>query len=167
MPDYVYAQIQHQYAVTDLDIISVAVFFNGNAFYQKDVKRDDPYIQGLNEKEEEFYNRLQTFDPPPADASESSKRAITRLHPTDKGGTIPLSPAIAQVDSTLVILKEEARHIEGVIRGHENTIKQEIGDNTYGVLPNGTVYSFKSQTRAEKVVKASTFRVLRRKEART
>lgn len=164
VPDYVYAQIQHQYAVTGFDVISVAVFFNGNAFYQKDVKRDQPYIDVLNEKEEEFYKRLQRFDPPPADASEASKKALTRLHPKDNGGTVKLSPELAQADSTLVILKEEARHIEGVIRGHENSIKQAIGDNTYGILPNGTIYSFKAQTRAQQTIKASTFRVLRRTE---
>jgi len=45
-----------------------------------------------------------------------------------------------------------------------NYLKAAIGSHTIGVLPNGEMWTYKTQSRKEHIVKESTFRVLRRKK---
>ena len=166
IPDYVNAQIQHQYSVTGFDTISVVVFFNGDEFYQKDVPRDDDYIKNMNQVESEFMDRLAKFDPPDPDSSESSRKAIGRLYPEDDGKRIVLDPKYMDVDMRLIGLKSEAKDIATDIRGCENELKAALGDATSGILQDGTIYTNKLQTRAAHEVKESSFRSLRRKGGR-
>ncbi len=163
IPPYVQAQIQHQYAVTGFDVISVVVLFNGNAFFQKDVPRDEEYIEFLNAKELEFWNRLQAFEPPDPDESDSCKQALARLYPRDNGETVVFPPEFNELDSRLVALKDEHKEIGGAIRGLENKFRTELGAATKGICSDGTIYTCKSQTRKAHDVEESTFRVLRRK----
>ena len=166
LPDYVNAQIQHQYSVTGFELISVVVFFNGDEFYQKDVPRDEDYIKNLNEVESEFMDRLASFNPPDPDASEASRKAIGRLYPEDDGSRVVLDPKFMDVDMRLIGLKQEYKDIGTDIRGCENDLKAAIGDATTGILQDGTIYTNKLQTRAAHEVKESSFRTLRRKGGR-
>ncbi len=163
LPPYVMAQIQHQYAVTGLETISICVLFNGNEFYQKDVPRDEAYIENLNKEELEFWDRLKAFEPPDPDSSEASKRALAKLYPQDDGERIVLGPEFTALDSRLVALKDEHKDIGQAIRGEENKIKAEMGNATSAICTDGTIFTLKTQTRAVHEVAASTFRVLRRK----
>lgn len=166
LPDYVNAQIQHQYSVTGFEVISVVVFFNGDEFYQKDVPRDDRYIDSLNKVESEFMDRLASFNPPDPDSSEASRKAIGRLYPEDNGERIVLDPKFMDVDMRLIGLKQEHKDIGNDIRGCENDLKAAIGDASSGILQDGTIYTNKLQTRAAHEVKESSFRTLRRKGGR-
>lgn len=163
LPPYVYAQIQHQYSVTNLPIITLAVLFNGNEFYHKDIERDDEYIEYLNEKELAFWERLLAFEAPDPDSSEASKKALARLYPRDNGERIVLPPEFTELDSQLVALKDEHKDIGTTIRGLESKIKAELGNATSGICTDGTIYTHKLQQRKETLVAATEFRVLRRK----
>lgn len=163
LPPYVYAQIQHQYSVTNLPLITLAVLFNGNEFYWKDVERDDEYVEFLNEKELAFWNRLLAFEAPDPDSSEASKQALARLYPRDNGKRIVFPPEFTEVDAQLIALKDEHKDIGTSIRGLENQIKAELKDATSGICTDGTIYTHKGQTRKAHEVEESTFRVLRRK----
>lgn len=166
IPEYVNAQIQHQFSVTGFEVISVVVFFNGDEYYQKDVPRDDDYIAKLNKVESEFMDRLAKFEPPDPDSSEASRRAIGRLYPEDNGERVVLDPKYMEVDTRLIGLKQEYKDIGTDIRGCENDLKAALGDATSGILQDGTIYTNKLQTRAAHEVKESSFRTLRRKGGR-
>lgn len=163
IPPYVQAQIQHQYSVTGFNTISIVVFFTGNEYYQKDVPRDEQYIEFLNERELEFYDRLKAFEPPDPDDSESCRQALSRLWPQDNGERIVFPPEFTDLDSKLLGLKDEHKEIGNAIRGYENQIKAELKDATSGICSDGTIYTFKQQTRKAHEVADSTFRMLRRK----
>lgn len=163
LPDYVNAQIQHQYSVTGFETISVVVFFNGDEYYQKDVQRDDDYIANLNKVESEFMDRLASFNPPAPDDSEASRNALARLYRQDNGERIVFPPEFTELDSKLLGLKDEHKEIGNAIRGYENQIKAELKDATSGICSDGTIYTLKVQTRKAHEVAESCFRQLRRK----
>ncbi len=163
IPPYVQAQIQHQYSVTGFELITLVVLFNGNEYYHKDIPRDEEYISFLNEKELLFWDRLNAFEPPDPDSSESCKKALARLFPRDNGETIQLPPEFTDLDARLVSLKEHHKDLTADIRGYESKIKAVIGDATSGICSDGTIYTHKAQTREAHNVAESTFRVLRRK----
>jgi putative phage-type endonuclease len=58
------AQLQHQMAVTGLKKIFYFCF-DGSAGILLEIERNDSYIETIYREEEEFWNRLQNFDPPP------------------------------------------------------------------------------------------------------
>ncbi|OGT44262.1 MAG: hypothetical protein A3F13_02530 [Gammaproteobacteria bacterium RIFCSPHIGHO2_12_FULL_40_19] len=64
IPDYHVCQIQHQLEVSGLDHC-VYFFYDGKNGYPIDVYRDTRYINQLNEAEEQFWDNLQNFVPPP------------------------------------------------------------------------------------------------------
>lgn len=163
LPPYVYAQIQHQYAVTNLPMITLAVLFNGNEFYHKDVARDDEYVEFLNEKELAFWDRLLAFEAPDPDSSEASKKALARMYPRDNGERIVFPPEFTELDAQLLALKDEHKDIGESIRGLESKFKAELKNATSGICSDGTIYTHKALTRKAHEVAESTFRLLKRK----
>jgi len=63
IPPYYYAQIQHQLAVTELDMCYYFVYYEGDGI-TLEIKRDDDYIKYLIAEEEKFYNCLQNLVAP-------------------------------------------------------------------------------------------------------
>lgn len=63
VPDYYYSQLQHQMAVWGSDKINY-FSFDGEKGVVITVKRDEPYIKNLIEKEEEFYQCMVDLKPP-------------------------------------------------------------------------------------------------------
>jgi putative phage-type endonuclease len=63
IPDYYYAQMQHQMEVVGLDKMHYYCF-NGEKGILLEVYRDTPYIKSLLEAEKKFWDCLQNFLPP-------------------------------------------------------------------------------------------------------
>jgi hypothetical protein len=89
-----------------------------------------------------------------------------QLYGTGSGEVVALPGIAIDWDTELMALKEQRKELDERIGLLENQIINAIGPATAGVLPNGTVWSYKTQTRKEHVVKASEFKVLRRHGAR-
>jgi hypothetical protein len=99
---------------------------------------------------------------PAPDGSESSKRTVRALWPrTNLGETRPLGDEFVEFKKTLDAAKKDRDDAEAHIAEIENKIRAAIGDAEVGSLPDGGRFTLRSQTRAEHVVKESTFRVLR------
>lgn len=167
VPEHVWVQCQHEMAVTgDARCIAAALIF-GNRLRWSYIDRDDTFIEKvLIPAEREFWLLTENHEPAPADGSEHTKRAYAALWPEDSGETIQLDGHFTDLDFEREELSRIKKTAEGRLAEIDNEIRLALKDATYGVLPNGVVYSHKSQTRKEHVTKASTFRVLRRKEAK-
>jgi putative phage-type endonuclease len=163
LPLYYQVQIQHEMAVMGYAWGSLAVFFGDYKGLIVDVNRNDRFTEILVEKEGEFWDRIQNQDPPPVDDSESSKQALHFQYSQDSGETIPLPGDALHWDEGLQAAKTAKKIAEKEIRELENKIKEELGFNTFGVLPNGTTYTWKAHEREGYWVEATTIRVLRRK----
>lgn len=159
-------QVQHQMDVLGLEWGTIAVLFGGQQFRWFDVVRDDSFIATMHNVLHQFWQRVQDGDPPLIDGSESTAKALFKLHPKDNGESIALPAEADTWDSQLSGIKAEIKELEAEKRSMENFLKDSIGDNTYGTLADGSRYSWKHSERDGFTVEPSTRRTLRREKAK-
>ena len=125
------------------------------------------FIDKMTTAELEFWDRVQREDPPPADDKESSAKALAILYPTSSGESIalPANPFFELADD-LEEAQARIRLSEAQKRGFENKVKRFMGEAEFGILPDGSSFTWKSQERKaySKKIEASSYRVLRRKK---
>lgn len=159
-----HVQVQHQLAVTGASHAYLMGLIGGNRPVIRRLERNEEFVGVLVARVTEFWGFVQRRELPTdlIDWSESATSdAIKRLHPDDNGETVVL-PAEAQVwYEQLEDAKAAVKEAEKLRDEAKNKLCAAIGDNTFGVLRDGTQLSWKTQERAEYVAKASKFRVLR------
>jgi predicted phage-related endonuclease len=163
-PEHHLLQVSHQLAVaTSIPSALVAGLVGGNKlFISPRVERAAAPIDPLVQLEREFWRRVQENDAPPADGSESSAKTLKILHPDDNGQSIVLSDevaALAERERELAALKSNT---EAEYQRVRTLLKDAIGKNTFGVLPNGRgTYSLKTIEKDAYSVGATKYRDLR------
>lgn len=162
-PIAVQVQVQHQLLVTGFDYGVVAVLIGGNEYKEFEVARNDHFIDYLLNDELSFWEHVLLKTPPHEDASPALAAAIQRLHPDDSGETVILPDELIEVTRQLEELEHEAKVIENQQKELKARIQCAIGQATYGQLPDGTVWSWKTQSLPERTMKATKYRVLRKK----
>lgn len=159
-------QIQAEMYVLDLRWSSLCATIGGNKLVYFDVDRDDRFISAALPALEEFWGYIRRGECPPTDPSESCSRALAMMYPEDNGNSITLPADFVKLDAELSALKRCQKALKDRRTAVENKIKEALGNNTEGELPNGNSLTWKQQTRKEHVVAESTFRVLRQHEGR-
>ena len=154
-------QLQHQLAVTGYQWGSIAALIGGCRFVWTDLARDDEFIELLMRAEEEFWQRLQQKEAPDPDGSERTRAAIGNLFKELDGTIIGLPTEAIDWDMQLTAAKKAEKIAIELKTEAENKLKVAIGNHTGGRLADGTLYTWKTQTRKAHSVKESTFRVLR------
>lgn len=160
-PEHYYLQVQQQLLVTGAQKATIVCLLGGQRMVWQDIERDDAAIRRIIFHGSAFWDRIDRRDPPDPDSSEGTRRTLAALFPHDTGTIVELPMALAEVVDDWQHAKREAKAIEERIRLAENQLKATIGDATRGILPTGDAVSWKEQTRAEHVVAAASFRVLR------
>jgi putative phage-type endonuclease len=155
-------QVQHQLAVTGAPAAYLFGLIGGNEPAVILCERNESFIAALADDLYTFWQLVQNQTPPEVDGSDSTAKALKRLHPNDNGEAVLLPIESLEWDSELADVKRQLKDVEAREQLLKNRIVAAIGDATFGVLPNGQQYSYKTQTRAEYVCKSSTFRVLRK-----
>jgi putative phage-type endonuclease len=167
IPEDIWAQVQHQFAVTKMRYGSIVIFNRTSCETSiVDVEPDADYIGEMIELEEKFWTDLCNGKPPAPDGSDSARATLRSLYPEhDEGKEIKLDDRLIEVGSSLESAKESRKKIVSEIREYENDLIAAIGDAEVGLLADGTRYTYRTQQRRETVQAATSFRVLRRKEA--
>lgn len=139
VPESVQLQVQHQLAVTGQHAADVAVLLAGQDLHIHRLERDETLIAALIRLEEQFWQQVVTDQPPPADGSDSSERALRTLFPQDTGDTVDfrtdatLNQAfcdLQQVRQTLASAqKDEARL--------KQRLQQAMGSASQALLAQG------------------------------
>lgn len=160
-PLHYQAQLQHELAVTGMQWGSFAALIGGNKFRWMDMPRNDKFLRFLIEKEEEFWDRVMRGEPPPTDASDSTREVLLRLYPRDTGASKALPFEAADWLERRRKLKEDEKGTKAALQEVENQIKAAIGEASIGMLPDGSGFSWKHQHRAAYTVAETDFRVLR------
>lgn len=156
-----HVQLTHQMLVCGATWGIVCGLVGGNRLVWHEVSINQQFADALLATLAEFWRLVETQTPPPVDGTVATAAALYRLHPDDDGTAVAL-PGDAQAWHAQ--RDEAARQIkfwEEQKSAADNLLKAAIGDHTWGVLPDGSAYSWKTQERAEYVAKASKFRVLR------
>lgn len=89
-PEQWYCQMTHYLAVSGLEKAYLAVLINCSDFKIFELERDEAEISVLMGEEENFWKRVQTNTPPPADGLESTSKTITALYPESNTDNVNL-----------------------------------------------------------------------------
>ncbi len=161
-PLHYQVQVMQEMAVLDLPRATLVVLIGGQRLKWFDVPRDDAFIEVMLQRLDEFWACVQSRTPPAIDWSESCSLALKKLHPLDSGAEVQLPEEAADWDAELRDAKAKIKELEQVEKLNENRLKAAIGDNTYGVLPDGSRYSWATRDRKGYTVQPTTYRQLTR-----
>lgn len=165
-PLRVQVQIQCQMYALGYDWGIAAGLIGGNQLAWHRIERNEKFIAALVKVSREFWNCIETQTAPEIDGSEHTRRAIMALHPNDNGETVVLSHEFIEYAARLEALDAEAKRIETESERIRNMLREAIGSNTFGTLPDGSGWSFKTSPRKGYTVAESTVRTLRRFKAK-
>lgn len=159
-------QVQAEMMVWGSDRASLAGLIGGQQFVWLDIMADREFQEMLYQEIQAFYRRIETGEVPPMDGTPGTRDLLKKLYAGEGGEVISLPPAAMEWDSEIVRLKEEIKQLNEELTRHENEMIQAIGFAAAGVLPDGTVWTHKTQRRKEYTVQASEYKVLRRAGAK-
>ncbi len=155
-------QIQSQLAATGWES-GFLVGWDGNRPPMiREIPRNEPFIKSMIARLDRWWStHVVGNEPPPVDGLKATSGTLQLLHPLDNGEAVYLSPRLQELAIERAEAKEKIKDLELIARSAENHIKAELGEATYGELPNGSAVSWKHTSRESYVVKASEFRTLR------
>jgi hypothetical protein len=107
-----------------------------------------------------FLQNLHDGIMPPVDGTEATTRALNAFYRAKGEAPVDLPIELFDLPMELERAKEDEKRAKAKVDEITNQIKAAMGENTIGRLGCYNV-TWKEQTRAEHLVKASTFRVLR------
>lgn len=167
-PMHYQIQLQVQLHVTKRKYGTLCAF-NGlkNPPAWVDYDKHEAFIKRMLSVLDEFHWRVIHRKPPEPDgeAQESTKEALAALYPRDSGAQVALPAEALEWAREIEQLKAGMKTVEDQIKQRENRIKALIGESSYGVLPDGSMFSWKEQVRIDPPrleARETRFRVLRR-----
>ncbi len=146
-------QIQQAMYCTNSPYASVAVLGNGYQFKYFHIERNEGFIEKMVAKVTEFWEKHVLADvPPPADGNEATAKAIAKVYPTIKTKRVDLE---GEEWWGLHQKREQAaaqvKRWESEVDEASNRIRAAIADAEYGVLPDGSGYSFKKTAKGRQL----------------
>lgn len=161
MPLAIQVQTQIEMKVLELQWGVVDVLFGSNSIERFYTEPNPAFVAAMLETLRDLHTCIELRTPPPVDGSAATTRALARLHPDDNGLAVALPEGSDNTIGQLQRCKSLLKRLEARQAALENQIKAAIGGNTYGQTPSGQWVSWKSQSRKEYTVAATTYRTLR------
>jgi len=165
VPRYVWAQMQQEMFVTGYSWGTAVALLNGTKLVWADVEAEAQWEETLIHKCGDFWNRVVNREPIPQhwiDGSDDTSDAIKRMFPERLiGETAELSGEFFDIHGRLRDAEGLKEQAEDIVKTLRNQIKLAIGEKSFGRLPDGTTYSYKTQHRDGYAVQPTDFRVLR------
>jgi putative phage-type endonuclease len=165
-PIEVQVQVQHNMAVAGTDTGVAIALLGGNQMAWCELPRNQQFIDGLMEREYQFWQRVQQDDPPTVVARDS--KFLNTLWAPKAGTTVALGDPGAEwhrrrdvVTAKLAVARKRLRKLEKEREEVEAHIKAAIRDNEAGQLPDGTLYTYKEVNRKGYTVDPTSYRQLR------
>jgi len=133
IPDSYLIQVQHYLAVTGYEYAYIAVLIGGQRYMDKFIPRDDELIEILIKKEQEFWNCVETGNPPEFDGSDASSNLLSSLFPESQPTEIQLFSEAGELIDQYEEAKELERTYKGVKEEACNKLKNMLGENEAGI----------------------------------
>ena len=132
-------QVLHQLAVTGKAWADVAVLIGGQEFRIYRVERDEARIATLIALENRFWQYVSEDQQPPVDGSESSKKALAQLYPTDHAPLVDVSdqPERNALFADLIKARQASQVLEQQEALLEQRVKEVIGDAQGALFAGG------------------------------
>jgi len=171
IPEHYLSQVEHEALVMGCGRGTGAALIGGQQLVWDDLTDIGPATATgqrlINRTRLFWYVNVADKVQPPADGSADARKLLEKWFPRQDPNTIIRLPmeAMRWADE-LDELKNTIREAKGRADELENLIRQQIGKNELGVLPDGSGWSYKVQQKKSFVVAASESRVLRRTKAK-
>lgn len=163
VPLYYQVQVQHYLYVNQATWGSLAVLVGGQEFVWQDVERNDRFLEAYLKKADEFWERVQSNDPPPMEGHEAERRAITSIYPSHEDGkTIELPGDAEDWRARMEEARIAEKDAEKEKKKYDTMIRGAMGDAMFGRLPDGSGFKLAVEHKKEHTRKASSSRVLRK-----
>lgn len=168
-PVEVQVQSQHYMAATGLEYATAVGLVGGHNLVWQDIERNQNFIDAMLEREDRFWQRVLSDNPPTATAADHKflntlvKPVEAKVVVFDGTGTdldVELQFVLNEIEKQKTVmgpLEEKKKDIEA-------KIKQMIGDAEEAHTPSGQVYTFKEVVVKEAVRKGYSFRKFVRKK---
>jgi len=161
-PLHYQVQIQHEMAATGCEWGTLCCLVGGQRFLWFDVRRNDRFVEAMLKREAHFWRLVETQTPPEPDGSPGADKVLGKLYADESGESVTLPPEALEWDTELAEIRKQLSALQERKRALEQKLKAAIGHASVGVLPDGTIWTYKTVHRREHVVKATTYRQLRR-----
>lgn len=185
LPDYWQVQAQQQMLCRGFGLASFAILGGFRRRYLvNDIPANAAFQEILVETIDRFMNAVQagSWDAwgGEIEGSKATREALRRLYPRDNGTAVrlPAEASTAMVDvpgmpKRLQLgwadrrdhLKKAIKFLETLESEFDNKIKAAIGENSYGVLDDGSAFSLKVTKGSTHTVTKEDYRTLRRVKA--
>lgn len=162
VPLHYQIQLQTQLAVTGYKWGSFGAQMPTGKFDCIDVERNDAFIEMLAERTGQFWRCVQDHTWPPVGGSKWDSEALKAIYPRDNGSMVELPAESAVWDEQLLQAKADKKDAEARELEAKNNFAKAIGEASFGVLPSGEIYTYKTKTTPAHTRKESTTRELRR-----
>lgn len=144
-PNY-YVQCQHYMMVTGYDTWYLAVLVLGREFLHFTIHRNEEDIEALKEAEREFWDYVESAEPPPTDGSNACADTLDILYPESDADTeVDLTPLITALRQRSE-LADQIKELEDRKKACENSIKDYMETAERGSC-DGFRVSWKTQSR--------------------
>lgn len=148
-PTRVLIQVQHQLWTLDQKVGAVACLLGGNRLWHAKVERDEAFCDAMVAAVHEFLKRLRDRDPPAAVGRDRELRAVSRLWPRAKeGSVVQLPDSAAQHMTRWLRAKGIEKAAEKRRKAAEAHLRIAIGDAEVGKLSDGRALSLRETERA-------------------
>lgn len=161
VPTMYQVQAQHQMLCGDFPACWLFGLVGGSEPYPILVERNDEFLTAVLPALREFWDCVEARRLPEVDDSEATAKALSRIFPQDAGHSVTLPDESLAWRAEIEAAKVRIKEYDATKTEYENRIKACLGDATFGILPDGSLYSWKTQSRKEYTVPAGTMRVLR------
>lgn len=165
VPDDVLLQVQWQLFVTGWDVADV-VALKGQRSRIVEVGRDDSIIDYVVRLATDFWQHVEAGTPPPVDGSESTRRTLIALHPSQTAPSLAPTPELVSLVDQLVEAKAQAKAADEYESSVANALRAVIGEAD-GIAGLVTYRQNAASTRVNWPAVAHAYRTLLEKETPT
>ncbi|WP_167406219.1 YqaJ viral recombinase family protein [Amycolatopsis thailandensis] len=138
----------------------VVALLDTNTYLERIIDRDDELIADLVDAATEFWDHVQRDEPPPADASEITRRALARW-PAVPGETVELDPLWHKHLARRHELSEQIKALESERTGIDNRLRAEMGQAEEARLDGEKVATHRAPAKPSRSVDHEAFAVER------
>lgn len=165
IPAKFWIQCQHQMLVTESRRMFLLALVGGNEPVVREIQADPEFQAFVVHKLTEFWGFVSRKEMPGAEwidwSSDATTEAIRKMHPEDNGLTVYLGAEADELIEEWEYYRDKKKKFEKLETAVKNRLKAAIGENTFGVTPNGTYLSLQTSVVAEHVRAESSRRSLR------